>query len=273
MNRRACSAFPAIMLSLLVMGGWCSAAEKGVEAQPKAAAGGADATDEAWTNRWFVVWGPANVHAQLWESENQINHQINGTLGLIIPGWERPTTFRDWSDDMLLWDFHFGAGRDLGPKFSWFVDVGGVLGTIKTADNYWLVAPLDSRVAFSRTVWFVAAGMDFYLFGKPRLVKTDKGCGLLQALKATRPYIEFAAGHVHANEAAKVRLKISGTNLGFSKDEFLHHDVDYVSPRVGVEMPVTENDSISLQAGYLFFDRHASDFNNLSVYLLHKHRF
>jgi len=271
-----CSAgglFCALSVILLILTGLCGADEKAIPPQPKPDANAAKAADDAWVNRWFVVWGPANVHAQLWESENEINHQINGTLGRIIPNWDRPTTFRDWSNDLLLWDFHFAAGRDLGPKFSWFVDVGGVLGTIKTKDNYWLVVPLDSRVAFSRAVWFAAAGMDFYPFGKPRLVKTDKGCGILRALKAARPYIELATGHVHANEAAKVRLKISGTNLGFSKDEFLHHDVDYISPRIGVEVPVTQNDSISLQAGYLFFDRHGSDFNNLSVYLLHRHKF
>ena len=273
MKRRAGSVFCALALSLLFLSGWCGAEEKDAAAQSKANATGAAASDDAWVNQWYFVWGPANVHAQLWESENEINHQINGTLGRIIPDWNRPTTFRDWSDNMLLWDMHFGVGRDLGPKFSWFVDVGGVVGEIKTDGNYWLVVPLRSRVSFSRTIWFVAAGMDYYPFGKPRLVKTDKGCGLLRALKATRPYVELAAGHVHADESAKVRLKLSGTNLGFSKDEFLHHDVDYISPRVGLEMPVTQNDSISLQAGYLFFDRHGSDFNNLSVYLLHKHRF
>jgi len=39
------------------------------------------------------------------------------------------------------------------------------------------------------------------------------------------------------------------------------------------EIPLGKNDSIKLQAGYLFFDQHQKDLNNWSYYILHSHKF
>lgn len=93
------------------------------------------------------------------------------------------------------------------------------------------------------------------------------------SLRAARPYVELAGGHVHADEAADVKLDIRGVGPVIQQKQVLHHDVNYVSPRLGVEIPLDANDSLSLQAGYLFFDKHASDFNNVSIYFMHSHRF
>jgi len=225
--------------------------------------------DDEWRNRWFFTWGPANVHARLKETEAEIDHRLNDTFGRIIPGWEKPKTFKDWNDDFLLWDFHTAFGRDINRYWLRFVDVGGVLGTVKNSEDYWFFVPLKAHIDFDRKVWFAAAGVDWYPWGKP-VVSNRKA---LLDIKATRPYFQLAAGHVHAQEGAKVKFSVRGLGPLITQDEIQMHDVNYISPRAGIETPIDDNDSVSVQAGYLFFDSHASDFNNLSVYFLHTHKF
>lgn len=227
-----------------------------------------------WRNQWFFFWGPANVHARLKESEAEINHKINDTAGRIVPGWNRPTTFKDWSDQFKLWDLHFGLGRDISPKWTWFVDTGGIIGSVKNRDSYWFyVVPLKTKIDFARDVWFLACGVEYYPWGKPRLDPSAGSRGLTRSLKSTKPFMELAAGHVHAKDTADVKLSIPKALITLKQHEELRHDANYISPRLGVEVPLDSNDSVTFEAGYLFFDEHPSDFNNISLYLLHHHRF
>lgn len=227
-----------------------------------------------WENRWYAFWGAANIHARLEESEASVDRKINHTLGLLLPGWKKPKTFKDWSEDFKIYDGHLGVGRDLGRKWSWFVSGGGATGEIYNRDRYGLLGlPFQSRVEFKRTAWFVSTGVDFFPWGKPCL-EEGRGAGrLARSLKAARPYAELAVGFVHADGYAKVKLSVLGSGGNLTFIEHLDHRVHYVSPRLGVEIPIDHNDAIAVQAGYLFFDQHSSDLDNLSIYLLHRHRF
>jgi hypothetical protein len=227
-----------------------------------------------WQNRWYFFVGPANVHARLKESEAEINHQLNDTFGRIIPGWKDPTTFKDYSNQLKLWDLHLGLGRDISPKWSWFVDGGGIIGSVKNHDSYWFyLAPLKTKIDFNRNVWFVAGGLDYYPWGKPDLDTSSGSSKLTRSLMATKPFFELAAGHVHVKEVADVKFSIKYTPFALSQYKEIRHDVNYISPRIGVETPFTKNDSLVLETGYLFFDAHPSDFNNLSVYFIYHHKF
>ena len=268
--------FRGVLLTGLVvaaaLGSWCWADESAKDVSDGGAAKG-NVQPDAWRNRWSIFWGLANVHARLQESESEINHQLNDTFGRIIPGWERPTTFKNWSNEFKLWDAHVGVGRDINEQWSWFVDVGGIIGTVRNNETYHIPIPLKADIDFSRLLWFAAAGVDYYPWGKPCLARSQAACMFLRCLAATKPFVELAAGHVDAKESADVKFSIPNTLARFKQRQDLHHEVNYISPRIGIETPLGKNDSVSLQAGYLFFDSHAIDFNNLSIYFLHHHKF
>jgi len=258
-----------------------SAADKGSApgSGPSQAAASVDEKSrdaEQWRNRWYFFWGPANVHAELKESEDEVNQQLNDVYGKIIPGWDRPRTFRNLSNEWLLYDFHLGAGRDINEHLSWFIDVGGIIGKVYNGDTYHILGiPLHAQINFGRVLWFAAVGMDYYPWGKPCLERyaQTQMCGLLRALRAARPFFEGAIGHVHVKETADVSFSIPDVIEIAKRNDVLYHDVNYISPRVGVEIPVGKDDSVVLAGGYLFFDRHATDFNNVSLYVLHHHKF
>lgn len=222
---------------------------------------------------WYFFWAPSNVHPRLYESEAKINHQINDTIGRLIPGWDRPTTFKDQSGEFKLWDLHLGVGRHLTPKVSAFLDFGGTVGKARNNDNYWLLLPLKSRIDFGRTVWFVATGVDWYPWGKPYLDPTRGRTWFVRAIKGSKPFFEAATGYVHLKETAKVKLGIRDSLTFLKEDQTFYHNVFYGSPRIGVETPLTKNDSLSLKMGYLFFTQHPDDFNSLAFYIQHSHRF
>jgi len=47
----------------------------------------------------------------------------------------------------------------------------------------------------------------------------------------------------------------------------------YISPRIGVDVPLTEQDDLVLAAGYLFFCEDGADLDNWSYYVMYKHKF
>ena len=64
-----------------------------------------------------------------------------------------------------------------------------------------------------------------------------------------------------------------GVGKFFTYQDKARLDSFYASPRVGIDIPVTQSDSISLAAGYLFFTSHQYEFNNWSFYTVYRHRF
>ncbi len=229
--------------------------------------------EDEWQNRWFVKGGLANVHARLDESEGEINRQLNKPFSVLIPGWDRARTFKDLSKNWGLFDAHLALGRDINENWSWFVDVGGIIGNVKTKENYLFPLPLNVKVNFGRKLWFVAAGADYYPWGKPVLNRDPSRNAIMDALRSSRPFLEAAVGFVDAGETATARLRIQHLAPSLKIKQYLHHPTEYISPRIGVETPLGKNDSVVLAVGYLFFDRHETDFNNVSTYMLYSHKF
>ena len=62
----------------------------------------------AFEKRWQVFVAAANLWPKLDESEAKIDRLINNALRRVIPRVEEPITFKDWRDDLKLWDFQTG---------------------------------------------------------------------------------------------------------------------------------------------------------------------
>lgn len=245
---------------------WCQEA-------PDTAA--AEESAETFVPQWQIFFAAANVQPKLDESEGKIDRLINNGIGRLFPRWDEPTTFKDWQHDMKLWDFQIGVGRDISPKLTWYVSAGGTYGLQPNNDWYFLyVLPVDVEVDFERSLWFIGTGIDYYFLGRPELAPAEEGKGYLSRMfSGTRPYLEAATGYVNIKCSANTNF-----NLPF-KDGFIHYqdkaryDLIYVSPRIGVEMPVSQKDSVALAVGPLFFTSHTEEFNNVSIYTVYRHKF
>lgn len=233
----------------------------------------AGAAEQNEPNKWFMYWGAANIHPGLRESEARIDRELNDTLGKLIPGWKRPITLKDWSDSFLLWDGHVGIGRDLSPKWSWFAGTGGAAGTVKNNERYLLPVPLRVRMDFSRRAFFLVTGLDYYAWGKPGLRRESAPNKLLKSIRATRPFAEIAIGYTRLKTIADVTVELFGGLSLLKEYEEKDYDLFHISPRIGLETPLGKNDSIRVQAGYLFFNQHPDEFNSFCIYMFHKHKF
>jgi hypothetical protein len=230
---------------------------------------------QAFEKQWFIFGGLMNYQTRLEESEAQIDAEINGLFGKVIPRWKEPTTFKDWSDDLKLWDAWIGVGRDISPKWNWFVDAGGGAGTIENSERYYpLLIPLTINVDFERTELFAEAGLDWYPWGKPeKSTNVQTGSGFARSLKATRPYLSLAAGYNHQTAIADVRIDapIIGQIVRIKDEQ--SYDMLYLNPRVSIETPITKKTSINFTFGYIFFDEHAEEFNSFASGVFLKYRF
>ena len=238
-----------------------------------------DAVDEPSASddlsKWFVVFGAGNVHPRLEISEARIDRQINRVFGTVLPRWSEPRTFRDWRDEFRLWDFHVGFGRDLSPNWVWASTAGGTAGTVRNRDRYYPAGiPTMFHIDFSRKLWFVSTGLFYYPCGQSVFDQSPGAMGRLErSLRGTRPFVGCVAGYIDLTVEGKVKLDFPLTPF---TPRIVHKDhirPFYISPRIGVDVPITRRNELVLAAGYLFFNEDSADLNNLSLYLMFKHRF
>ena len=217
---------------------------------------------------WFI--GTSNYHLRLRESESKVDRELNGLVGSLLPGWKEPTTFKDWSDDFKIWDLWIGYGRDISRKWSWSIYAGGGAGTIENNHTYsMLFLPVEVDADFTRRSLLAGSSVSFYPWGKPE----KEGSGLKHMLRATRPMAEMNAGYTHQTVIGNVTLGLPILDdVLHIKDEQKHH-LFWASPRLGVEMPLTERDSLNVLGGYLFFHDHADEFNGFLLEFFVRHRF
>ncbi len=220
---------------------------------------------------WYLIAGVANVWPRLSESKHEIDRDINGLYGNLLPNWEEPATFSDWRDQFMLWDLHLGVGRSLNEKWSVFSTVGFIMGTVRTYNDY-LANLLDVNVKFHRKVQFISAGVDYYPWGKSSFDDVEGDGWLLNRIRAGKPYLEGGIGYVHIYTVGQVIMELPVLNDFAKVKHAEYYDLIYLSPRIGYDIPVSENGTLSLTAGYLFFDRHGAEFNTASYYVLYKHR-
>lgn len=268
----------ALVVGITILCGlsvWAGAAEPAAEtaAEPEfKALFDEDETPQERSDRyWYLIIGPANVHPRLEESTSEIDRDINGLFGSLLPKWEKPDTFATWRDRFWLWDVHMGVGYSLNDKWSLFSTAGFIMGDAKT-DNKYMGGLLGIEAKFHRKVWFVSAGFDYYPWGKPDYADATEGNALMRRLRAGKPYFEAGVGYVNLYGVgqSKIALPLIGDIAKVKHAEY--YDLFYLSPRIGYDVPVSERGSVSLMAGYLFFMQHPDEFSSWSFYFLYKHR-
>lgn len=232
-----------------------------------------EATPAQPASRWFFYWGAANIHVQLSASEREIDNKLNNTLGLVVPNWKNPITFKDWSDQWRLWEGHAGFGHEFGRKLSAFFGGGGAVGTVRNADDYYgKLVPLRVHSNFTRKFGFATYGLTYYPWNRPCLPHSARR-GLWRHLAAARPFLEAAAGYMITSESGEARLGIKAVCPFFRYEEKRHRGIFFESPRIGVEVPLGKNDSLALKAGYMFHNSNKDDYDGPAIYLLHVHKF
>lgn len=242
-------------------------------AKVKDAAPAPKAEADPYERHWYFATGASNYHPRLNESEAKIDRQLNDVLGW-LPFWKAPTTFRDWEQDFLLWDMTVGLGSDITPKTSWMCWTGGAIGEIKNNEHY---GPLETDITFTRTTTFFTVQGYWYPRGKVdyAAVADKKGLQRIPAAMANaKPYFSLATGYsfLRAEGDGKFKLPLVGTFLRQLDVE--DHHMYQVSPRFGLEMPVSKNSSVTMEGMYYFFGPHHSDeYNGPSLFLGFRHRF
>ncbi len=236
---------------------------------------GKDCASSSWMEGWYVVWGASNLFPGLKESEAKIDRLLNRGVGSIFPRWERPTTFKDWRNDMKLWDAFVGVGRPINEKWSWTGTYGYSRGLIQNAKVYYpLGMPLKMHVNFKRSVYFLCGSLSYYPWGVPKLEETDAQRNVLvRMLRGARPYGELTTGYVHVSREGNTWATLPNIARLLRYTDVQHDNLFYLSPRVAVEMPITENDSFNIMVGRLFFTSHSKEYDSTSIYFFHRHRF
>ena len=238
-----------------------------------------DGIDElrVYDKRWFVLVGAANYHARLEESEQEIDDNINGLFGKILPRWQEPETFKDWSDDWKLWSLWAGFGRDLSPKWLWAVSAGGGEGTVKNSNTYRpFLIPAKIDVDFTRLEVYLEGTLTWYPWGKPALSENpdgDHSGRLRRAMRGTRPFFDLAAGYDYQEAEADVRVKLPLVGTAFREHQKDDFHLLYANPRIGVEIPIDDKNSVGLSAGYVFFHEHGDEFDAAVFNLFLRHKF
>ncbi|MEA3365999.1 MAG: hypothetical protein U9Q79_10205 [Candidatus Hydrogenedentes bacterium] len=226
-------------------------------------------------SKWFLVFGTGNLQPRLEPSELQIKQQINDVFGTVFPRWEKPRTFRDWRDEFRLWDLHVGFGRELSPKWVWMSTFGGSLGTVRNEDRYYpLGIPTMFHVDFSRKLWFASTGLLYYPWGQSVFEESEGALERFRrSLKGSRPFVGGIGAYLDLSTEGVVQIDLPLTSFDPRIVQKQRMRSPYLSPRAGVDFPLTKKDDVVLAAGYLFFCEYGDDLDGWSYYLLYKHRF
>ena len=217
---------------------------------------------------WFLV--TTNYHLRLEESENQVDQMLNNTLGKLLPRWERPRTFKNWCEEMRVWDTSAGYGRDINAKSSWSVYGGGGYGTVQNSDGYFpLGVPMHLSVDFTRLSLFVGSSVSYYPWGRPEKL----GKGWRKSLAGTRPVGEMNIGYNHQMSVGDVKVYVAPFGRVAHIEQKDQYHLLWASPRLGFETPLTENYSLNVLGGYVVFLEHGPEFNGFLLEFLLRRRF
>ncbi|HNV20053.1 MAG TPA: hypothetical protein PKM22_00295 [Candidatus Hydrogenedentes bacterium] len=260
---------------MLVMGVFVWAATGLAEPVDEAASSGFGTSAADERSKWFLIFGVANVQPRLETSEAQIDRQINGLLGRAFPRWEEPRTFATWRDEFRVWDLHVGFGRELTPNWVWVSTFGGSLGTVRNEDRYYpLGIPAMFHVDFSRKFWFASTGILYYPWGQAVYEPADGAMERFRrSLRGTRPFVGVIGAYLDLRAEAVVKIDLPLTSFDPRIVQKQRTRPVYISPRIGVDVPLTEQDDLVLAAGYLFFCEDGADLDNWSYYVMYKHKF
>ena len=228
------------------------------------------AEEEDGGRQWFWFAGTSNYRVKLEASEKKIDRMLNRPGRLLFRGWDDPATFKDWSDDGLIWDLWAGVGFEINKHVSWALYGGGGMGTVKNRDHYRLLGvPVGLRADFTRRSFFLGTSWSFYPWGRPE----RQGPGLMGSLRGARPVFEANVGFNYQYSLGDVSfsLPLLGRVLHVEDQEEFY--LFFVGPRGGVEFPVNDRTTFNIIAGAVWFHDAGDDFNNVLLEFFVRRRF
>lgn len=199
-----------------------------------------------------------------------MDERINGPLRLLLPGWEAPETFKDWSDNWRIWDAWVGIGRELNERFSVTMYAGGGAGTVKNSETYYpLFVPVSTQVDFTRRSMFMGSSLRWYPFGRP----VFEGKGLRNALRGARPLTELNLGYTHQYSEASVGVSLPLVGEVLRIRDRQTYDLILFSPRIGVEFPLSDREFFNIVGGYTWMHEHGAEYNQGLIQFFYVRRF
>ncbi len=225
-----------------------------------------------YARRWYAAIGASNFHPGLRESEARIDRELNKPLGW-LPFWKEPTTSRDRRNRFLLWGISFGIGRDITPRTSWMFWTGGAWGTIENKERYGLVR---TDIPLSRGGAALSLEGYFYPWGKVDYASQTNARGTERAVAAlanAKPYLALASGYSFVRNEATGRFKLPLVGTFFQQTEKYDHHMMQISPRIGVELPLSPRNSFTAEGGYYFFSSHRREYNGPFLTMTFRRRF
>lgn len=161
-----------------------------------------------------------------------------------------------------------GYGHDLSKHFSWGIYGGGGYGKIQNNNRYHpLGISLRVQADFSRISFMAGNGITLASLGPPRIPKRRP----VENIKASRPMTEMNIGRRLSDchrqcEAAVVCLCL--INSVRIRDEKKYH-LFWISPRIGIETPLTKNNTLNSLLGYNIFTHPRFRIQRLYLRILH----
>jgi hypothetical protein len=188
----------------------------------------------------------------------------------VFSNWERVTTFQDWRDEWLMWDLSAGVGRDISPHLAWTVYGVAGTGTIRNRDDYrLLLAPVGMKEYFTRTSLSVGTSLRWWPWERAH----RDGPGFWSIVKGIRPVTEMNVGYSRQISKAEVRASVPllGDVLHINQSDT--YNLGWISPRAGIEIPLSDKYAINVLGGYLWFNNAQDDFNGFMLETMFSGRF
>lgn len=223
---------------------------------------------------WHFAWGGANVYPGLSISEAYIDRSINTPLSLLFWDWERPTTFRTWRNHGMLWEPYAGVVRGLNRHFMLSLSGGAIAGTMKeNSKNHLLLLPMETTIEFKRKAFYATVGLNYYPFERPDPENLSKRISLKRTFQNAKPYIAVGLTGMKLIEIGSAELKAPVLGRIFKKMQRFDYLFGHLTTRLGVELPLTPRNSITLSAGYAFCHPYSEEFSGVTLGIFHTYRF
>lgn len=233
--------------------------------------GPAVSAPEPLPSKWFFKIAAVNVYPKM-ESEKPIETLFNPAMRLLAPGFDDVRTVGGLRDKGRLWPPHLGFGRVLSDHWVLSFQAGYTVGKVRTKANdaSRFRLPLHTDFEIQRGALFAGASLDFYPFTTPDRKKFH---GLVERLRAARPMVGLSLTWTYATYNAKIKVGFKPLPNIVNLELEDAWTIPSISPRVGLDVPLTPRTQIGFDAGYNFFADEKQDFEGPSYTIAWKYFF
>jgi len=217
------------------------------------------AAPEEDRRRWFFLASLVNVYPRL-EREQLIKEYFDPLVNVLAPGSDGVTTFTDMRDAHLLCPPQFAFGYLLSDHFALSSHFGYSEGNVhtKSSDISLLLLPLYVDFKIRRSALYVGLDLDYYPLGA---VESRDYKGVADCLKHAKPSLGARLTWTNAGFAARVRVGLWPVKELVKIRLSDTWGIPSLNLNAGVDIPVSKNSVIALNAGYNFFQEEKQDFN------------